>query len=460
MTKLGWRCASGLAFGLVSTAATRADPADARDDWTVIEGVLVQQSLESLCSNVGTILPTTCAERSFPPSRSRLRRLVISDLSRWLAGRTDADAGIVGAAITGDVEALRSLKEKVCPLDGSCAPEVVGEIERLEQSGSATTTAERIDIIFRLLGQPPVAGLRTAARLVDARGPQSLREIVREEARVLPPWTDRWVIDGNLAALRFASGLRDLGADVAIGYAGEDLGVSVRADFVSYEYTGAGLVANQRLDGEIGGSWLFDVGPRTRIELRAVLGGSTNDTRLRNTGQGRLAAAEEERTRSGRLSGLGTLRLQPSTRLVLSATVGLGGQLEDYTALRANGFGVSTPQQTTATMRGAVRARCRVVIIPLVASVRVKADIDAYRTSLGRVETLYFSNLVAQASDEARSFALDFSGRASIDLDFAAVLEIVPAIHAGVDVAWLDTRAGSVTSVVPLAGLGLRRESF
>ena len=278
----------------------------------------------------------------------------------------------------------------------------------------------------------------------------------------LPPWTDRWIVDGGISSFQLSPSLQDLGGNLALGYASDALGGSGRASASNYLLTGAGLVERRRFDAELEGWGFVGLGAHARLEVRGFVGAGANQVRLRNAGTGSLAASEQEQTGTARTGTMVGLRWYPSSRFVLTQALGLALQLERYEALRVNSFAAATPANTTWGFRGSSRSRVQVAMIPDVLAVRLKLDASVYRTQLGSTETLYFSGLVSRAASSSRSTALDVEVRIALDFEVLRVplVGLVPSIHGGLDAFLLDTEAGVASSGVPVVGVGLRRESM
>ena len=278
----------------------------------------------------------------------------------------------------------------------------------------------------------------------------------------LPPWTDRWIVDGGISSFRLSPSVQDVGGNLSLGYASDEWGASGRASASSYLLTGAGLVERRRFDAELEGWGFAGVGAHARLEVRGFVGGGANQVGLRNAGTGSLAASEQERTGTGRTGCMLGLRWYPSSRFVLTQALGAALQIERYEAIRINSFAVATPADTTLGFRGSSRSRVQVAVIPDVLAVRFKLDGSVYRTQLGSTETLYFSGLVSRAASSSSSTALDIEARIAFDFEVLRVplIGLVPSIHGGLDAFLLDTETGVASSEVPVVGLGLRRESM
>lgn len=177
-----------------------------------------------------------------------------------------------------------------------------------------------------------------------------------------------------------------------------------------------------------------------------------------------------------RLHAILGLRHQPRDTLALGLWLGLGLQAEGYESARLSessqgswrlGGGLSGSFSGVGSLRG----RGYWAVVPDTVSVRGMVDTSIFHIThadgtlqLGTRAAPGGGTSVFLADDTLhtnRATQIDLTSRLFVDLDVLSFGGFVPGLHLGLDAFHVSaTEQPSSTSVVPLAGVGLRREGF
>jgi hypothetical protein len=351
--------------------------------------------------------------------------------------RAVAIAGAVGA-------------EKASDFVAAAAPAV----EELEAAGSAPSGT--------------ASAMRLAARLSDARSEDDMKRLARDLVVPLPPWTDPLLLDANASLPVLESEEVKLNGDVTLGYNGGSWGLVTRGSAFDYELTTkGGLTDTIRYDGEASGWGYVRIAPELRGEIRGLLGVSFYDTTSVSAKASSLFV--DETSFMGRGEALVGLRWDASDTLAFSVQAGAGLQSESW-----DGNSLSTvsgakvvyvdESRTPTTFRAEGRVRAEWRALPDVLAVRLRADLD--NLAVSRSDTTN-TTIVGGGSGVSTTTGTSVTStrqteiftRLFFDIDALRVLELRPALHAGFNYVEVSSSNASA-KVVPVFGLGMRREAF
>jgi hypothetical protein len=321
----------------------------------------------------------------------------------------------------------------------------------------ADLTAEQIDILEKagILTSTAACTSRTALRVAFTQNDAEMRRALLTCVVELPPWTDKLLFAAHAGLPVFDSTATRIDGDLLLGYNGDSFGISGFGSLYNYDVTDAtGRSETFRTEGsgEIWGS--LKVGTSVRLEGRLAGGGALYNTDVYPSRRGYY----EETSVMGRGSALLGIRLTPSPRFVLAAHGGGGVQVEiwDGTQIPAAGRRVVLTDEIPVTARAVGRLRAQWNTWPSVLSLRASTDFDYLSiTRAKEVTTLGPSGLVTTVSETSvRQFEL--FARGYVDIDYLELFSFRPVVHGGANVVGLE----GDTAVVPVFGVGIRRESF
>lgn len=277
------------------------------------------------------------------------------------------------------------------------------------------------------------------------------------EARAEP---SPWVVDASVGALRLKSDEFRFAGDATLGYATRSLGV-VGSGYVSaYDIQKPTLLSDYLRGG--GGAefwWLSaSAGRGLHLELRATGSGQLYSSDSYLLDRQEFLAETSVFGRGGALLGL---KYDPSDTVLAELILGGGVQFEDYSRDNATGADstfINVDKQST-TVRGEGRFLLRWRFWPEHLAGRVRASGQTF--SINRTTETLLANGGAQTTTVANEVTefrqTEVSARLFADVEAASVLGVTPGVFAGLDLFAVTASAGSVTTVVPLFGLGLFR---
>jgi hypothetical protein len=144
-------------------------------------------------------------------------------------------------------------------------------------------------------------------------------------------------------------------------------------------------------------------------------------------------------------------------RVALSASAGGGAQFEDFSAVDATSASLTLRNETPTTVRGEARLRAQWNAAPSYLSFRLRLDGNVLSlTTTKDATTAGTVTPITSVRDVERLRQTELMGRLFADLDALAFFDFRPSSHVGVNVFASDI----FSSVVPLFGVGLRREAF
>lgn len=336
-------------------------------------------------------------------------------------------ARVAGSAATGDVRVLADV--------------LADQIDTLEKNGVLSSTA----------ACSSKTALRVAFTRSDAETQRALLTCVVE----LPPWTDKLLFAAHAGLPVLNAGTTRIDGDLLLGYNGATFGISGFGSIYNYDVTdqtGRSETFRAEGSGDVWGS--VKVGERVRLEGRLSGGGALYNTDVYPAARGYY----EETSLMGRGSALVGLRIVPSARFVVAAHGGGGLQVElwDGTQIPSNGRRIVFTDEVPITARAVGRVRAQWTTWPSVFSLRLAADVDYLSITRAREVSTLGPNGLAATISETSLRQIELFARGYVDLDILELLSFRPVIHGGTNVI----SVGGDMAVVPVFGIGIRRESF
>jgi hypothetical protein len=305
-----------------------------------------------------------------------------------------------------------------------------------------------------------------ADSLARATSDDELRRAARDMLLPLPPWIDRWVLDVNLAppVSKDANGEShtQLNGDLTAGYNGERIGFLVHGDASYFDLSESRNDAlTERYAGNVDLWGLFDVSPVVRLEPR-FSGGAIYYGTLASDATATVPVQTNQDSIFGRAVGSIGARIQPGARVAFYASLGAGGQYEDYYRVVQTALGEQgTVFNAAATVRYEARVRAQITVVPEIVSLRARADFNAFdMRRADRAVTFSLGKVTLAEQGVTDITQLELFARAFIDVDAARFFGFVPAVHGGVNAFVLSSSGESASAVVPVAGIGIRREAL
>ena len=336
-------------------------------------------------------------------------------------------ARVAGSAATGDVRALADV--------------VADQVDTLEKNGVLSSTA--------------ACSSKTALRVAFTRSDAETRRALLTCIVELPPWTDKLLFAAHAGLPVLNAGTTRIDGDLLLGYNGDAFGISGFGSLYNYDVTdqtGRSETFRAEGSGDVWGS--VKVGERVRLEGRLSGGGALYNTDVYPAARGYY----EETSLMGRGSALVGLRIVPSARFVVAAHGGGGLQVElwDGTQIPSNGRRIVFTDEVPITARAVGRVRAQWTTWPSVLSLRVAADFDYLSITRAREVSTLGPNGLATTISETSLRQIELFARGYVDLDILEFFSFRPVLHGGTNVI----SVGGDTAVVPVFGIGIRRESF
>lgn len=336
-------------------------------------------------------------------------------------------ARVVSAAVTGNVRAVADV--------------IADQLDAFERSGNLSSNA--------------VCTSKTALRVAFTTSDAEMRRALLTCLVELPPWTDKLLFAAHAGLPVFDATTTRIDADLLLGYNGDSFGISGFGSVYNYDFVDAsGRSETFRTEGsgDIWGS--LKIGEKARIEGRLSGGGALYNTDVYPAARGYY----EETSVMGRGSALLGVRLVPSTRFVVAAHAGGGFQVEiwDGTQIPANGRRIVISDEIPVTARAVARLRGQWLAWPRALSFRVSGDFDYLSITRATEVTTIGPAGVSTTISEASVKQAELFARAYADIDYLEFFGFRPVIHGGTNVV----NVGGATAVVPVFGLGIRRETF
>jgi hypothetical protein len=155
------------------------------------------------------------------------------------------------------------------------------------------------------------------------------------------------------------------------------------------------------------------------------------------------------------------LRLEPAADWALGIWLGLGAQLESYSAVRAGGGTVGIQDRDNVSLTGKGRLRAEWAPWPGYLALRCRADAELYgitRDSMALTASTVGTASATFLAEDAQQAEL--SGRLYVDLELARLFGFVPGVFAGNDFILRSSPTATTSSSTPVLGVGVRRSTF
>lgn len=336
-------------------------------------------------------------------------------------------ARVVAATAAGDVDALAKL--------------IAEEIDAMGKAGvlSATTACTS----------------RTALHLAFTRSTTEMRRALLTCLVEVPPWTDKLLFAAHAGLPVLDSTVTRIDGDLLLGYNGDVLGISAFGSLYNYDVSNTmGRSETFRTEGssEIWGSQ--EICTTLRLEGRLTGGGALYNSDVYPSRR----AFYEETSVMGRGSALLGIRLTPGPRFVVAAHGGGGFQVElwDSTQVPAVGRKVLLTDEVPVTSRAVGRLRAQWNALPPVFSLRASIDFDYLSITRTREITTIGPSGLGAAVSKTSVKQFELFARGFVDVDYLQFFSFRPVVHGGANIIGAE----GDTTVVPVFGVGMRKETF
>lgn len=369
-------------------------------------------------------------------------------------------------ALASALAALCAMADASPVLPATCGPERPTTLEALRLSVKRDVDAVAELAAKRTISETELRALDTATTLARAESADELTKAARDALLPLPPWIDRWILDVNAAPpiSKDANGEShtQLNGDLTAGYNGDRLGFVVHGDASYFDLSRSGndaLTERYAGNGDVWG--LLDVSPVVRLEPR-FSGGVVYYGTLASDATVTIPVQTNQDSIFGRAVASIGARVQPGARVAVYGSAGVGGQYEDYYRVVQTALGEQgTVFNAAVTARYEARLRAQVAIVPEIVSFRARADLNAFDMRRSDQAVTFSLGKITQAEQGITDITqLEVFARGFIDADIARFFGFVPAIHGGANVFMLSSNGASASAVVPVFGIGIRREAL
>lgn len=264
------------------------------------------------------------------------------------------------------------------------------------------------------------------------------------------PGESPWAYSGEIGVPKLASNDFKLVGGGEVGYHKETWGIAAQLAFASYA-TSSDQAYNSTSRNSFGveGSWALSAPHEpTRIDLQGELKYASYATVYIpiDPNAGDLLS---EFSGMGRLSALLGIERDVDPTLSLLAAAGIGFQNESYSASSDSGIEAST----SGSARFLGRVGANYGLLPGKVALRLRSELSY--ASVTRTQFAVDTDDLAAAPTPETFKLIEANNRLFADLELAAFAGIVPSAFIGLDVFAMTGDAGSSSSVIPLAGVGL-----
>lgn len=266
-----------------------------------------------------------------------------------------------------------------------------------------------------------------------------------------------WIGELNGGVPSLKSGDLKLIGNARLGYLGPLFGAVGRGGLAVYDVeSSVGATETLREEGYADGWFQFGE-PRDSLRLEVWLSGGAalyTSTYVPNTGVANAGFFHDEDSLMFRGSGLLGLSVEPNQRFVARLRVGGGAQFETYDYLSvdpADANLLTSTDHTSARGEGHLYLRWR--FLPEMLSARTQADVSFFSITRSSLAVGQTGGSVDLSESQFRQ--IDFSGRLFIDIDAAQFFGIRPAAFGGLDYIAQRDDSGSVSTLIPVVGVGL-----
>jgi hypothetical protein len=288
------------------------------------------------------------------------------------------------------------------------------------------------------------------------------------------PRKDGFILDLNGGVPRLSLGGVNVVGDLAVGYQAPLGGVALAVALDAYDHVeGTAASDTRRLKINLDG-WLTPGSKTLRLELRPSLAIVDYATKAIDLGADR--SIFQENSLMVRIHAILGLRYTPDDDHALGVWLTGGLQGEGYESGKISessrsGWRLSGGLNASLSGVAALRVKSYWAILPGTISTRFLADASIFhithadgslelatRPTPGGGTTVFLANDAFHANQTTQ---VDLTSRLFVDIDRLGFLGFVPGLHLGLDLFVIEASGFSTTtSVVPLAGVGLRRENF
>jgi hypothetical protein len=243
--------------------------------------------------------------------------------------------------------------------------------------------------------------------------------------------------------------------DATAGVAVESVGGVLRGAISAYDATSRTAInENTRANGSLE-PW-FVTGRASdpfRFELRAVGEIAVYESTIASSQAGFF---QDEDSLMWRGSLLAAARLRPGGRFFLALRLGGGVQYETYDHVRVPDDPRMFNSTDDTSFRGQGQLRARWIAAPEALSFRARLDASFFSITRDDLAVrLDQIGTIGVTSSQTTLRQIDASARVFVDIDALAVFGIWPAAFVGVDYFRLRSSAGTASSIVPVAGIGI-----
>lgn len=328
-----------------------------------------------------------------------------------------------------------------------------GQLERVLATAASMAPHEPSQEALRLI--------QIAVKIATIKDQASLEQQIKS---LIFPWSEAWLVDlnGSIPKIQGDSGASNLKlfGDLSLGYHGKTWGLAGRAMYSLYNHQESFIVQrNSRAIGALEGWYEWTLSDSIKTEARLSGGSTYYGTRYDNQIRSQFQL-NKENSLLGRGTLLGALRYTPSATLALGFWLGFGGQYEQYQSdnFISRGNQSSAIQHTTQLIAES-RFRFQWSILPGYLGVRARADATRFFITRDR-QFFQIAETIEDGTSTTEATQIDASGRIFADIEWLELGGFLPALHAGLDAYWQRADGQSQTTIVPLAGFGVRRDTF
>ncbi len=266
-----------------------------------------------------------------------------------------------------------------------------------------------------------------------------------------------WIGELNGGVPSLKSGDLKLIGNARLGYLGPLFGAVGRGGLAVYDVeSSVGATQTLREEGYADGWFQFGE-PRDPLRLEVWLSGGAalyTSTYVPNAGVANAGFFHDEDSLMFRGSGLLGLSVEPNQRFIARLRVGGGAQFETYDYLSVDPADtnlLTSTDHTSARGEGHLYLRWR--FLPEMLSARTQADVSFFSITRSSLAVGQVGGSVDLS--ESQFTQIDFSGRLFIDIDAAQFFGIRPAAFGGLDYIAQRADGGSVSTLIPVVGVGL-----
>ncbi|MEZ4371495.1 MAG: hypothetical protein R3B07_11750 [Polyangiaceae bacterium] len=259
-----------------------------------------------------------------------------------------------------------------------------------------------------------------------------------------------WDYSGEIGVPKLASDDFKLVGGGEVGYHKETWGIAAELAFASYATSSdQAFNSTSRNSFGIDGEWaLSEPHAPTQLSLQGELKYASYATVYIpiDPNAGDLLS---EFSGMSRLSALLGVERQVDPMFALLGAVGVGFQNESYSASSDSGIEAST----SGSARFLGRVGADYALMPGTVSLRLRSELSY--ASVTRTQFAVNTDDLAAAPTPESFKLIEANNRLFGDLEMASFAGIVPSVFVGLDVFAMTGDAGSTSTLIPLAGVGL-----